>query len=73
MKLIIEIDLDKKDWEPTTAQVRTILRRTANRLEQCLRAIRESGSPYTKSEDAKMYPSPLRVIRGKLERRMNHA
>jgi hypothetical protein len=36
MKLIIEIDLDKENWEPTTAQVRTVLRRTANRLEQKL-------------------------------------
>jgi len=36
MKLVIEIYLDTEDWKPTTAQVQTILRRTANRLKQKL-------------------------------------
>lgn len=36
MKLVIEIYLDTKDWQPTTSQVRTILRRTSNRLKQKL-------------------------------------
>ena len=39
MKLIIEIYLDKNNWQPTTAQVQTILRRTANRLKQKLPCI----------------------------------
>jgi len=36
MKLVIEIYLDTKDWQPTTAQVQTILRHTTNRLKQRL-------------------------------------
>ena len=36
MKLVIELYLDTKDWKPTTAQIQTILRRTANRLTQKL-------------------------------------
>jgi len=39
MKLIIEIDLDKKDWQPTTSQVMSILRRTTSRLRQKLPCI----------------------------------
>jgi len=36
MKLVIEIYLDTRNWQPITAQVQTILRRTASRLKQKL-------------------------------------